>query len=233
MGGYDPLLGLSYTEIAGRSRSMHKSQGFGAAETRGEMIEYLKLIKGDKPKTSDIFEGIDITWQREPDGPKMQAIINSLIEQFDAARPAKSIPNLTSMMRFFDVLRPSFDRQYWMSVQWALDELLAQTAGLKAEVLNATPLVAMSESFATAEFNIMSRSAIGLSVSMFSQSTGTDLLLGPLPDSVISLALNIPVRMQGNELCKGPSTLHLNALMQRCIQSRTKTKSAGQWDGRV
>ena len=31
VGGYDPLLGLSYTEIAGRSRSMHKSQGFGAA----------------------------------------------------------------------------------------------------------------------------------------------------------------------------------------------------------
>ncbi|MBL7983892.1 MAG: PIG-L family deacetylase, partial [Flavobacteriales bacterium] len=27
VGGYDPLLGLSYTEIAGRSRSMHKSQG--------------------------------------------------------------------------------------------------------------------------------------------------------------------------------------------------------------
>jgi LmbE family N-acetylglucosaminyl deacetylase len=63
VGGYDPLLGLSYTEIAGRSRSMHKSQGFGAAETRGESLEYLKLlIKGDRPKTKDIFEGIDMTW---------------------------------------------------------------------------------------------------------------------------------------------------------------------------
>ncbi len=64
VGGYDPLLGLSYTEIAGRSRSMHKSQGFGAAETRGESLEYLKLIKGDRPKTKDIFEGIDMTWGR-------------------------------------------------------------------------------------------------------------------------------------------------------------------------
>ena len=31
VGGYDPLLGRSYSEIAGESRSMHKSQGFGVA----------------------------------------------------------------------------------------------------------------------------------------------------------------------------------------------------------
>jgi hypothetical protein len=36
---------------------MHKSQGFGAAETRGEMIEYLHLDKGDKPKTRTSSRG--------------------------------------------------------------------------------------------------------------------------------------------------------------------------------
>src|SRR5439155_19659205 len=35
LGAYNQLLGRSYTEIAGESRSMHKSQGFGAAERRG------------------------------------------------------------------------------------------------------------------------------------------------------------------------------------------------------
>lgn len=44
VGTYSPLLGTSFTEMAGRSRSMHKSQGFGSAETAGEAIEYLKLL---------------------------------------------------------------------------------------------------------------------------------------------------------------------------------------------
>ncbi len=32
---FDPVLGFSYAEIAGMSRSMHRSQGFGAAERKG------------------------------------------------------------------------------------------------------------------------------------------------------------------------------------------------------
>lgn len=84
VGGYDPLLGLSYTEIAGRSRSMHKSQGFGAAETRGESLEYLKLIKGDRPKTEDIFEGIDMTWGRVKESLEIQNVTGNCIARFDA-----------------------------------------------------------------------------------------------------------------------------------------------------
>ncbi len=97
VGGYDPLLGLSYTEIAGRSRSMHKSQGFGAAETRGEMIEYLHLEKGDKPKTKDIFEGIDMTWGRVKESNTARAL-DSLLAAYDLRHPEKSIPQLCGMM---------------------------------------------------------------------------------------------------------------------------------------
>src|SRR5690606_24428369 len=68
VGGYDPLLGVSYTELAGRSRSMHKSQGFGAAETGGESLEYRKSEKGGRPKGKDFFEGIDMTWARVKGG---------------------------------------------------------------------------------------------------------------------------------------------------------------------
>lgn len=56
VGGYSPLLGASYTELAGRSRSMHKSQGFGSSQTVGETIEYLKLIESREPiKHKDPF----------------------------------------------------------------------------------------------------------------------------------------------------------------------------------
>jgi LmbE family N-acetylglucosaminyl deacetylase len=39
VGGYNPLLGKSYGEIAAESRSQHKSQGFGVPASRGESFE--------------------------------------------------------------------------------------------------------------------------------------------------------------------------------------------------
>ena len=98
VGGYDPLLGLSYTEIAGRSRSMHKSQGFGAAETRGEMLEYLKLIAGDKPPGKDIFEGIDMTWGRVKGGERFPTIVQDINQSYDPMAPSKSVPRATELL---------------------------------------------------------------------------------------------------------------------------------------
>src|SRR5271155_589273 len=43
IGGYNPVLGESYGEIAARSRSMHKTQGFGSVGTRGSAIEAFNL----------------------------------------------------------------------------------------------------------------------------------------------------------------------------------------------
>ena len=55
VGGFNPLIGKSYGEIAAESRSMHKSQGFGSAKTRGSALEYFKHMKGDSAST-DIFQ---------------------------------------------------------------------------------------------------------------------------------------------------------------------------------
>lgn len=41
-----PLMGESCTEIAAKSRSMHKSQGFGSSPATGEQYEYLEWLKG-------------------------------------------------------------------------------------------------------------------------------------------------------------------------------------------
>ena len=48
IGEYNPNLGLSYGEMAAESRSMHKSQGFGSARRRGEIVEYLRHTDGSK-----------------------------------------------------------------------------------------------------------------------------------------------------------------------------------------
>ena len=57
VGKYNPLIGKSYTEIAAESRSMHKSQGFGASGSRGSSVEYLEQWEGEKSEHS-LFEGI-------------------------------------------------------------------------------------------------------------------------------------------------------------------------------
>src|SRR6187455_2057046 len=44
VGGYNPLLGKSYGEIAAERRSQHKSQGFGVARNRGAQFEYFRRI---------------------------------------------------------------------------------------------------------------------------------------------------------------------------------------------
>ena len=54
---YDPLLGLSMGELAGDSRTMHKSQGFGAARSVLPAIEYFELLAGE-PMQGSFLDGV-------------------------------------------------------------------------------------------------------------------------------------------------------------------------------
>lgn len=137
VGGYDPLLGLSYTEIAGRSRSMHKSQGFGAAETRGESLEYLKLIKGDRPKTKDIFEGIDMTWGRVQGGNEFAYRVTAMLEEYDPERPAKSASLTEALSLTLQKQLPNEPRAH--RIRSELDRLTMHMTGTAIEVLGDEP----------------------------------------------------------------------------------------------
>ena len=57
VGAYNPMLGMSYTEVAGLSRSQHKSQGFGAAQRRGSRLDYLQLKLGPRAERSSSASG--------------------------------------------------------------------------------------------------------------------------------------------------------------------------------
>src|SRR5438874_8045224 len=66
-GGYNPLLGKAYTEIAAASISMHKSQGVGGLPRRGARKGYFNPLKG-QPITSSRFEGVDTSRSRLANG---------------------------------------------------------------------------------------------------------------------------------------------------------------------
>lgn len=154
VGGYDPLLGLGYSEIVGRSRSMHKSQGFGAAETRGEQLEYLHFEKGDRPKGSDIFGGLDLTWGRMAGTTKVATAIQDLLASYDLRAPEKSVPRLETLAAALDALRPSpwkdFSRR-------RVDDLLLAVTGTVVEALAPGPYVVTGDTVHVS-LNLLTRS---------------------------------------------------------------------------
>lgn len=70
VGEYDPVLGRSYAEIAGESRSQHKSQGFGVLEPKGPVTGYLRREATRVPAPANasdektLFDGMDVTVRR-------------------------------------------------------------------------------------------------------------------------------------------------------------------------
>jgi len=94
-GEYSPLLGRSYAEIAGESRSQHKSQGFGAAQRKGSVIDMLAReatrVNANAPAAAEtaLFDGMDTTWARFRSArlsPGARAMVDSLPGLFAAAQ---------------------------------------------------------------------------------------------------------------------------------------------------
>ncbi len=128
VGQYDPVLGYSYSEIAGLSRSMHRSQGFGAPQRRGSAKNYLVVLAGP-PARSDPFEGMDITWNRLPGGGAVDAILAEAVRAFHPSAPARVIPLLAKARPLIAALNDPWAR-YKLA---ELDETIARCAGLWAE----------------------------------------------------------------------------------------------------
>lgn len=103
VGGYNPLLGKSYGEIAAISRSNHKSQGFGSAGSRGEALEYFRTTGGSTP-VNDIMDGVELTWKRVKGGEIIEKIVDSLSSSFDLLHPEKSVKGLVRLYQALDAL---------------------------------------------------------------------------------------------------------------------------------
>ena len=108
VGGYNPVLGKSYGEIAAESRSQHKSQGFGVPRSRGEAMEYFRTTGGSEP-TADLLDGVVTTWQRVKGGEKIAAMVSSIQAGFDFSAPQKSVPQLVQLYKALNGL----SQGYW------------------------------------------------------------------------------------------------------------------------
>ncbi len=130
VGVYYPDRGLSNSEISARSRSMHKSQGFGVGLSRGTEKEYLQLLKGDMPVDNDLFAGINTTWSRVEGGKPIGDLLARVEENFDYSNPSASLPDLLRAREMISALPDSF----WKQVKGnAIEEVIQACLGLYLE----------------------------------------------------------------------------------------------------
>jgi LmbE family N-acetylglucosaminyl deacetylase len=96
-GGKDAVTGEKFIEIAERSRSMHKTQGFDTFKFPGadnvQRTESFQLLDGE-PASNDILDGVDTSWSRVPGGAQIGKSVDEIISNFNPKEPAASVPAL-------------------------------------------------------------------------------------------------------------------------------------------
>lgn len=190
VGEYSPILGRSFSEIAGRSRSMHKSQGFGAAENRGANMQYFEPTSGD-PAERDLFDGVDLGWSRIPGGTAVGAILREARNLFDMNDPAKIIPKLLEAYRALKKLTGD----PWIEVKRReIIEVILGCSGTWIEA-NATDYSASPGQRVGVTTTVINRSTESMTVySVRYPFSGKDSSLG------IPLAYNRPTRVNSDIL---------------------------------
>ena len=145
-GGKDPVTGESFTDIAGRSRSMHKTQGFGnftgTGGGGGPRSESFALLAG-APATNDILDGVDDTWNRVTGGAAIGKLADTVIAQFNPQDPAAGVPALLQVKKLLAAL-PAADPVLKEKRQ-QLDCIIQECLGLTVETTIASAEVVPGE----------------------------------------------------------------------------------------
>ncbi len=117
VGTYDAVRGQSLGEISGLSRSQHRSQGFGVAQPRGTLSDYVRReasrVNDGTPadKEASILDGVDPTLQRfsatvslaqRATFDSLTSVLALLRTQIDPINPWNALPRIHEARRLLD-----------------------------------------------------------------------------------------------------------------------------------
>ena len=140
VGGYNPLLGESYGEIAAKSRSQHKTQGFGVPSSRGKQLEYFKTIKGTSPQET-LMDGVNTTWQRINE-QQIGDLIQKLMNEYSFQEPQKSLPGLLDIYKSIAAM----PQGYWRDQKLEqVKQIMKECIGLYMEATTNTMFAVQGE----------------------------------------------------------------------------------------
>lgn len=149
IGTYYPLKGISNNELASLASSQHLCQGFGRLLQRGTQQEYIEILKGEMPKDkTNIFDGIDTSWNRIKGGEAIGKILYGIEENFNFKNPSTHIPDLLEAYK----LLQNIEDQHWKTQKTkALISIIEQCTGLYLEASATTNWATSNE---TVDLNI-------------------------------------------------------------------------------
>lgn len=135
VGGYNPILGKSYGEIAAESRTNHKSQGAALTPARGVSMEYFSLVDG-QPAHADPMDDVETTWHRVEGGERIGRMVDKAIHDFSLMHPERSVPALVEIYKAIAALPDG----YWRTQKLKeVQQLIADCSGLWLEAVTRTP----------------------------------------------------------------------------------------------
>jgi LmbE family N-acetylglucosaminyl deacetylase len=138
VGAYDVRLGLGYGELAARSRSQHKSQGFGVPGERGPLVERLVPLGGSRPAGGDPLAGLELGWGRYGDrSAPLARALDEARAALDRDRPERALPALARAHAALDALP---DEPRVRDARAGLGRVIAAAAGLFVRATAARPL---------------------------------------------------------------------------------------------
>ncbi|MGI4885220.1 MAG: PIG-L family deacetylase [Janthinobacterium lividum] len=203
-GGYNPLLGQSYGEIAAHSRSQHRSQGFGSAATRGEALEYFQPVKG-APATKDLFDGVDLTWNRLGGNP-IGKMMEELVRKYDPSNPAASAAGLSAVQQKLNQMHSQNsgylynpELLFWTEQKLVeVSTLLQASLGLHIEATTAATTIAPGQ-IAEVAVEAVNQGLVPVTVrQVWAEGFGRDTLVAKelRPGQTLQVALRLPVSSQ-------------------------------------
>lgn len=156
----DFLLGRTNTEVAAKSRSQHKSQGFGSAPELGSQIEYLEWINGEKPQGNNPLSGIDTSWKRLKGGAQIYTLTKELLVNFDFQNP---YTNVSTLLEIYQAVADLED-PHWRSIKKAeLIQLIKNCLGLRLQFNSPIPS-AVAETTLNTSLKALNPSPINISL---------------------------------------------------------------------
>lgn len=130
VGQYDAQLGMGYGELAGLSRSLHKSQGAGTQSVAGIRTEYFAHVAGE-PAKATLFDGVVKTWTSEGNSD-IDLALDKIISAFNFNNPDLSLPALLALRKKVMALK---DTEVKKDKIKSLDRIILSCAGFMGEVV--------------------------------------------------------------------------------------------------
>lgn len=134
VGQYDAQLGMGYGELAGLSRSLHKSQGAGTQSVAGIRTEYFSHVAGE-PAKATLLDGVTKTWTSKGNADIDQAL-DKIIAAFNFNNPDLSLPALLALRKKVMALQ---DPELKKDKIKSLDRIILSCAGFMGEAVTNQP----------------------------------------------------------------------------------------------